>query len=178
MKKKEILIFILSVISGSFLGFLSKYGDVAIMGSLFGDIMSAFGNLTSAFFIWIAACAIIVLYSEKRIYSSLNVFAFLLSMLITYYLYSSLVVEYLSVRVTVFWAIMLLPSAILACIVWGMRQNKKLRNAVIALSTLEMVFDVFILQGGEPFGIMITAVLYFVLIFCIITKTKQTAKRS
>lgn len=81
MKAKNIIMFIAVIIVGGVLGVISKYGDVAIMGTLSGNIMSALGNLTSALFIWIAACMIIAVYSEKRMNAAINVFAFLLSSL-------------------------------------------------------------------------------------------------
>lgn len=174
MKAKNIIMFIAVIIVGGVLGVISKYGDVAIMGTLSRNIMSALGNLTSALFIWIAACMIIAVYSEKRMNAAINVLAFLLSMLVTYYLYSKLVVGYLAIKVVAFWGVMLIPSAILAYFIWGMRENKKLRKIVLIISAIEMVFDIFILQGADLIALLITALIFIVMLICVLFKTKKT----
>lgn len=69
---------------------------------------------------------------------------------------------------------MLIPSAILAYFIWGMRENKKLRKIVLIISAIEMVFDIFILQGADLIALLITALIFIVMLICVLFKIKKT----
>ena len=160
--KREYVILVCVVIFGIAFGVLAKAGDVAVQGSIFGDLLYAFGVVSTGFFVWVAACTAIAVLSENRIWAGVNVLIFLTAMIIAYYLYSYFVVGYLVWRVVKFWLIMLIPSAILGSIVWNVRTSRVLKYTVIALGTAVMIFDMFIIQGGIAVAMVMDIVLYAV----------------
>lgn len=152
---------------GAILGVISKQGDVAHQGTIPGNLLSALGLVTSSFFIWIVACIIISTQSESVALAAINVFSFLASMLLTYYLYSYYVVGYLIIRVVKFWAVALIPSAALGAVVYKIKTNKLLRRTVLIIASLIMLVDMFYWQGGLPAAIMIDVILYAALLISI-----------
>lgn len=152
---------------GAILGVISKQGDVAYQGTIPRNLLSALGLVTSSYFIWIVACIIISTQSESTALAAINVFSFLASMLLTYYLYSYFVVGYLIIRVVKFWAVALIPSAALGAVVYKIKTNKLLRRTVLIIASLIMLVDMFYWQGAVPAAIMIDVILYAVLLISI-----------
>ena len=152
---------------GAILGVISKQGDVAHQGTILGNLLSALGLVTSSFFIWIVACIIISTQSESATLAAINVFSFLASMILTYYLYSHYVVGYLIIRVVKFWAVALIPSAALGAVVFNIKTNKLKRRAVLITASLIMLIELFYLQGALPAAIVIDGIIYAALLIYI-----------
>lgn len=152
---------------GAILGVISKQGDVATQGTIPGNLLFALGLVTSGFFIWIVVCIIISTQSESATLAAINVFSFLASMLLTYYLYSYYVVGYLIIRVVKFWAVALIPSAALGAVVFNIKTNKLKRRAVLITASLIMLIEMFYLQGALPAAIVIDGIIYAALLIYI-----------
>ena len=166
-KKREWLMLLCTIAIGAILGVISKQGDVAHQGTIPGNLLSAIGLVTSSFFIWTVACIIISMQSERADLAAINVFSFLASMMLTYYLYSHYVVGYLIIRVVKFWAVALIPSAALGAVVYKIKTNKLLRRTVLIIASLIMLVDMFYWQGALPAAIMIDVILYVALLISI-----------
>ena len=166
-KKREWLMLLCTIAVGAILGVISKQGDVAIQGTILGNLLFALGLVTSGFFIWIVACIIISTQSESATLAAINVFSFLASMMLTYYLYSYYVVGYLIIRVVKFWAVALIPSAVLGAVVFNIKTNKLKRRAVLITASLIMLIEMFYLQGALPAAIVIDGIIYAALLIYI-----------
>jgi hypothetical protein len=166
-KKREWLMLLCTIAIGAILGVISKQGDVATQGTIPGNLLFALGLVTSGFFIWIVVCIIISTQSESATLAAINVFSFLASMLLTYYLYSYYVVGYLIIRVVKFWVVALIPSAALGAVVFNIKTNKLKRRAVLITASLIMLIEMFYLQGALPAAIVIDGIIYAALLIYI-----------
>ena len=151
-------------------GVLAKAGDVAVQGRFLGNILWSFGTVTTGVFIWMVICTAIAILSHNKIWSAVNIFWFLAAMIFAYYLYSHFIVDYLVWRVVKFWLIMLIPSMIAGFIVWHIKTVCVLKYIVIALGTVTMIFDMFILQGAIPIAMAMDVALYAVFLYLILSK--------
>ena len=163
------------IVLGIVFGILSKSGDVAIQGNIWGDMLRAFGYITSDFFIWVVICTRIAILSKTKFLSVINILVFLIAMLLTYYLYSYFIVGYLVLRVVKFWLIMLLPSAVLGCIIWNIKTSRILKYIMIIAGTFIMIIDI-ISQGLLPIAMIIYAILYAVFLITLLSKPKYFDK--
>lgn len=162
--KKKLPMLLIVIVIGAILGVIAKQGDVAHQGTAAGNLLYAVGLVTSGFFIWTVACIIISLKSDRAAFAAINVLGFLASMLLTYYLYSHYAVGYLVTRVVKFWALALIPSAVLSALVYKAKSNKFLRYVVLIIATLVMLVDILYWQGGVLIAIVIDLILYAVLL--------------
>ena len=135
----------------------------------------ALGYITSGFFIWVVICTGIAFLSKTKLLSAVNILTFLVAMLLSYYLYSYFVVNYLVMRIVKFWVIMLIPSAVLGYIIWNIRTSRILRYMMIAAGTLIMIFDM-IVQGLVPIALLLYAFLYVMFLTLLLSKTKKFDK--
>ena len=164
-KKREWVVPLSTIAIGAILGVISKLGDVATQGTTLGNLLFAIGLVTSGFFIWVVACIIISTQSKNPVFAAINVFVFLASMLVTYYLYSHFVVGYLVSRVVKFWAAAIIPSAALGAVVCKIKTSKPLMRTLLIIASLIMLVDMFYWQGALPAAILIDAILFAVLLF-------------
>jgi len=165
------------IILGFVFGILSKAGDVAVQGYFLGDTLYAFGLVTSGIFIWVVVCTAISILSKNKFWAAVNIFFFLASMLLAYYLYSYFVVDYLVLRVVKFWIIMLIPALVLGIIIRSVKTNKILRYAAIFTGTLIMIVEMFVFQGGFFAAIIIDIILYVIFLRLITSKCLKNSKK-
>ena len=137
------------IVSGTFFGVMAEAGDIAVQGSVSGNLLHSFGTVSTGCFI------------KSRILAGVNVFLFLAAMICAYYLYSNFIAEYPAWREVKFRVIMLVPSMISECIVWNIRSNRVLKYAVTALRTAAVVYDMrILLQGSRPSAKAMLVLLY------------------
>jgi len=156
---------------GMAFGILSKLGDVAVQGNVLGDTLRAFGYISSGFFIWVVICTGICVLSKTRLWTAINIATFLIAMLLAYYLYSYFVVDYLALRIVKFWVILLIPSAVLGCMIWDIQTNKIVKHIVFTAGTFIMIYDM-IAQGLMPIAMVIYAALYGTFFRLTMSKSK------
>ena len=170
--KKDCFLTLCLTVSGAVFGILSKSGDVAVQGDILGNILHAFGSVSSGFFIWVVICTGISVLSKNRFLAAVNILVFLIFMLLSYYLYSYFIVEYLVLRIVKFWIVMLIPSAALGSIVWNLKTNSALKYIVLAAGTLIFIFDV--ITGGQLIiAIPMYAILYGAFLTMVIAKRRK-----
>lgn len=163
---------IIVVIIGIALGVLSKLGDVSTQGTLIGNIGFSFGLVSSGFTIWIFMCLLISNKSSDRKNAIINVILFLLSMLISYYIYSKFIVDYLSLRIVKFWLLMLIPSAIASYLVFDIKNKNNIFKAfALIVSVVLSVYGIIFIEGIDFYSLIFEIVL-LICIFIIIFKKK------
>lgn len=125
--KKQIIKIIFLIIIGAVIGVLSKWGDV-IAGMNF---LHYFGLISSGIVLWLVIGILLLVKSETRKEFNILYFSFMTSMLISYYLFSALIVKYIYIKIIIFWIIMLMCSIILGNIIFNKRHTKLIRNLYI-----------------------------------------------
>ena len=148
---------------GVILGILSKYGDIAYSNSIY----SYFGLLSSGLLIWLLFCTVIICIAGDKRHAMKLITCLMLTMLIAYYIYSYFIVEYLSLRVTLFWLAMLIVSLILTNFVFDLRNKTCFKVLFIIASFLTIVYDAIYINGVNfliiiPEIIMSLAVLWHI----------------
>ena len=93
--KKQIIKIIFLIIIGAVIGVLSKWGDV-IAGMNF---LHYFGLISSGIVLWLVIGILLLVKSETRKEFNILYFSFMTSMLISYYLFSALIVKYIYIKI-------------------------------------------------------------------------------
>ena len=88
----------LALISGIVIGILSKWGDVVPVG----NIINYFGLISSGIVLWLVIGTILIIKSKTRKEFNIIYLSFMISMLLSYYLFSALVVKYLVPKIIFF----------------------------------------------------------------------------
>ena len=166
MLKKIIFHPVFLILIGAILGVSSKYGDIAYANTF----PSYFGLLSSGILIWLVLCTNILLFTVKKKQAMFLIVSLILPMLTSYYLFSYFVVKYLSVKVVVFWIIMLLLSLLITHYVWNIRFSKKFRTLFIIASILFVTYDAFNVNSFE-FLILIPEIILAIITLLIINKS-------
>lgn len=156
---------------GFILGILSKYGDIAYSNSIF----SYFGLLSSGLLIWLLFCTVIICIADNKKHAMKLITCLMLPMLISYYLYSYFIVEYLSLRVTLFWFAMLIASLVITKFVFDIRNKLCFRVLFIISSFLTIVYDAIYINGVN-FLIIVAEIIMSLAVLWHINKT--TSKES
>ena len=121
--KNTIIKSILAVILGLVIGIFSKWGDV-----MSGDnVISYFGLISTGLVIWLAIGTLLILKSKNRKEFSIIYSLFMISMLISYYLFSATVVKYLYTRIIIFWIVIFIVALILGNIIFSKRHTRLFR---------------------------------------------------
>ena len=141
--KKQIIKIIFLIIIGAVIGVLSKWGDV-IAGMNF---LHYFGLISSGIVLWLVIGILLLVKSETRKEFNILYFSFMTSMLISYYLFSALIVKYIYIKIIIFWIIMLMCSIILGNIIFNKRHTKLIRNLYIIASMILIIYDAIIING-------------------------------
>lgn len=150
---------------GVILGVTSKYGDVADAGTLF----SYFGYLSSGLVMWLVLCTTMLYLSENRKHAVQLIACFMIPMLISYYFYSYFFTKYLSVKMVVFWMIILIAALVLAYYLWNIRYKKIFRTLYVIASVFAIGYDA-IEVNGFLFSIMIAEIIMALMVLLCINK--------
>ena len=169
MKKQIIkIIFLISI--GAVIGVLSKWGDV-IAGMNF---LHYFGLISSGIVLWLVIGILLLLKSETRKEFNILYFSFMTSMLISYYLFSALIVKYIYIKIIIFWIIMLMCSIILGNIIFNKRHTKLIRNLYIIASMILIIYDAIIINGIQMEIVIIEMMLSLITLTLINKEIKKT----
>ncbi|RDW19174.1 hypothetical protein CWR48_08985 [Oceanobacillus arenosus] len=136
--KKQIAYSVLfSAILGFTLGFVAKILDSPMIPyeiSILSFIGSNWG-------IWIFIPTLIAVYSYTPRLAAIRVFIFLISMLVSYYTYTILVLGLFPLKYIIFWCILALLSTIPAYIMWFSHANHLISSIIIALPISVIAFE-------------------------------------
>lgn len=164
--------FLLAALFGGLLGFFAKLGDVAATGHPAGSLLYAFGLVSSGVLLWMTVCTALSLSARCGLHASLLVLAFLIPMLICYYLFSRFGVGYYNGSVVRFWVWMLIPSAIAAWVLRANRRKTWLRAAAYAAAFLTFAYDLLFHMGGS----LLACTMEFALFLCFVCIMRRTAQ--
>lgn len=149
-----LLYFILGII----LGILSKYGDVAYSNSIF----YYFGLVSSGLMLWLFIYVFIIIRSKCKRNCLINIFILMLSMFISYYLFSYFYVHYIYKRIILFWIGILLISIFGVSFVYNIRYSKLFRFGYVILSIICIIIDALYVNGVSIFIVLIELVIMYI----------------
>lgn len=167
--KKQIIKIIFLIIIGAVIGVLSKWGDV-IAGMNF---LHYFGLISSGIVLWLVIGILLLVKSETRKEFNILYFSFMTSMLISYYLFSALIVKYIYIKIIIFWIIMLMCSIILGNIIFNKRHTKLIRNLYIIASMILIIYDAIIINGIQMEIVIIEMMLSLIILTLINKEIKK-----
>ena len=127
-KKQQIIYFVSCVVAGLLMGIYAKFAGVISQGDGLENFIWLTGNLLSSFVPWIFLGVIISIYSKKSTLAAINLFAFCCAMLLSYYAYSVIIVDYLAPKVVVGWSVVALLCAPIGFLVWYARNDVRKRH--------------------------------------------------
>lgn len=157
---------ILAVILGLVIGIFSKWGDV-IPGD---NIIKYFGLISTGVVIWLVIGSLLILKSKNRKEFSIIYSLFMIAMLISYYLFSAIVVKYLYIRIIIFWVVMFIGTLILGNIFFSKRHTKLFRLLFVLASIIFLIYDAIEINGIQ-FQAVIPELLFSILVLITINKS-------
>ena len=132
-RKREIVYCISWIIVGLVLGVFAKYAGVIVQGSSFRNFIFQVGNMLSSFSLWILLGVVISIYSQKSITAAVNVALFFFAMLLSYYLYSAWIVDYLAPQVVIGWSIVAVLSSIAGYFTWYAKNDSHIKSGIVRI---------------------------------------------
>lgn len=164
--KNTIIKSILAVILGLVIGIFSKWGDV-----MSGDnVISYFGLISTGLVIWLAIGTLLILKSKNRKEFSIIYSLFMISMLISYYLFSATVVKYLYTRIIIFWIVIFIVALILGNIIFSKRYTRLFRLLFVLASIIFLIYDAIEINGIQLQAV-IPELLLSILVLITINKS-------
>ena len=139
--KKEIKLTIFCIIFGLIIGIVSKYSNEVFGSSIYDQVFHSVDTITAGLFIWMVICYCIAASSKNKWNSVLMVSLFLISMMISYYSYCLIVLDYFPDKKVIFWTIMLIPCAFLAYLVKQIKPTKIIKLIYFVLGIVIIIID-------------------------------------
>lgn len=163
---KKVIKYVLALTFGIIVGILSKYCDIA-SGNL-----SYFGLISSGVLIWLVLGTYILIKSNNRNDFNFFYLLFMLGMMVSYYLYSFFIVEYINRKVILFWVLILLISLVIGNIFYNKRFTKLFRFIYVIASIICIMFDAIVVNGVQLFCV-VPEIIVATILFVFICKKKQ-----
>ena len=159
---------------GIALGTFSKYLDFrqAELPCVLMAIDEAFDihNFLGRFAIWVLIALCISIYSNSAIRASVNVFAFFVGMVASYYLYSNYIVGFFPRSYAMIWFGFTAVSPLLAFVCWYARGKSKLAFILSAL-ILAVLFNMCFVYGFGYFSARsVLEVIVFIIGFIVLKR--------
>jgi len=121
--RRELLFTLAAAAFGLLLGYIAKAADSV---SIIGDIGTELG-------VWVFIVTMIAAFSLRPLFAAINAPAFLLSMLLSYYLYGQLILGFFPKAYFMGWLVIALISPIGGFVVWFSRGKGIIANICAAL---------------------------------------------
>ena len=169
--KNTIIKSLLAVVFGIVIGIFSKWGDV-IPGD---NLIKYFGWISTGVIIWLVIGSFLIIKTKNRKEFSIIYSLFMISMLISYYVFSLLIVKYLVKRIVIFWIIIFIGSFILGNIIYGKKNTNLFRILFILASIIFLIYDAIEINGINLIAI-IPELLMVVYVLIIISKSIKKTK--
>ncbi len=169
--KNTIIKSLLAVVFGIVIGIFSKWGDV-IPGD---NLIKYFGWISTGVIIWLVIGSFLIIKTKNRKEFSIVYLLFMISMLISYYIFSLLIVKYLVKRIVIFWIIIFIGSFILGNIIYGKKNTNLFRILFILASIIFLIYDAIEINGINLIAI-IPELLMVVYVLIIISKSIKKTK--
>ena len=169
--KNTIIKSVLAVVFGIVVGIFSKWGDIIPCDNL----IKYFGWISTGVIIWLVIGSFLIIKTQYRKEFSIVYSLFMISMLISYYVFSLLVVKYLVQKIIIFWIIMFIGSLILGNIIYDKKNTNMFRILFILASIIFLIYDAIEINGINLIAI-IPEVLMVVYILIITSKSIKEIK--
>ena len=174
MYKRQIINTIVVLFLGIALGTFSKYLDFrqAELPCVLMAIDEAFDihNFLGRFAIWVLIALCISIYSNSAIRASVNVFAFFVGMVASYYLYSNYIAGFFPRSYAMIWFGFTAVSPLLAFVCWYARGKSKLAFILSAL-ILAVLFNMCFVYGFGYFSARsVLEVIVFIIGFIVLKR--------
>ena len=137
------------------------------------NFLHYFGLISSGIVLWLVIGILLLVKSETRKEFNILYFSFMTSMLISYYLFSALIVKYIYIKIIIFWIIMLMCSIILGNIIFNKRHTKLIRNLYIIASMILIIYDAIIINGIQMEIVIIEMMLSLITLTLINKEIKK-----
>ena len=173
-KNSKIINTIVVLFLGIALGTFSKYLDFrqAELPCVLMAIDEAFDihNFLGRFAIWVLIALCISIYSNSAIRASVNVFAFFVGMVASYYLYSNYIAGFFPRSYAMIWFGFTAVSPLLAFVCWYARGKSKLAFILSAL-ILAVLFNMCFVYGFGYFSARsVLEVIVFIIGFIVLKR--------
>ncbi len=158
-----------AVIIGVSLGLAAKLVDVPEITSvspIFDDLFGRFG-------IWIFVATLFSVFSSTPTNAALKVFAFFVSMIITYYTYTILFLGFFPKKQIILWSTFSLISPFCAVVMWHTKENKSISNILATLPIVIMCTEWYITGNENILLLMIYLCMIICLLLCITKELKR-----
>ena len=159
---------------GIALGTFSKYLDFR-QAELPGMIMAIDGaldihNFLGRFAIWVLIALCISIYSNSAIRASINVFAFFIGMVASYYLYSNYIAGFFPRSYALIWFGFTVVSPLLAFVCWYARGKSK-QALILSAMILAVLFNMCFVYGVGYFSAWsVLEVIVFIIGFIVLRR--------
>ena len=159
---------------GIALGTFSKYLDFR-QAELPGMIMAIDGaldihNFLGRFAIWVLIALCISIYSNSAIRASINVFAFFVGMVASYYLYSNYIAGFFPRSYALIWFGFTVVSPLLAFVCWYARGKSK-QALILSAMILAVLFNMCFVYGFGYFSAWsVLEVIVFIIGFIVLRR--------
>lgn len=171
---KQIIDTVCILFAGIVLGTFSKFWDFrqAELPSVLMAIDGALDvhNFLGRFAIWALIALCISIYSNSAIRASVNVFAFFVGMVTSYYLYSKFVAGFFPKSYALIWIGFTFISPLLAFVCWYAKGNSK-PALVLSAMTLAVLFDMTFVYGNNYFEMR--SILELITFICGVAVLRQ-----
>ena len=159
---------------GIALGTFSKYLDFrqAELPSVLMAINEALdiGNFLGRFAIWVLIALCISIYSNSAIRASINVFAFFIGMVASYYLYSNYIAGFFPRSYAMIWFGFTVISPLLAFVCWYAKGKSK-QAIILSALILAVLFNMCFIYGCWYFSAWsVLEVIVFIIGFIVLRR--------
>ena len=159
---------------GIALGTFSKYLDFrqAELPSVLMAINEALdiGNFLGRFAIWVLIALCISIYSNSAIRASINVFAFFIGMVASYYLYSNYIAGFFPRSYAMIWFGFTVISPLLAFVCWYAKGKSK-QAIILSALILAVLFNMCFIYGCWYFSAWsVWEVIVFIIGFIVLRR--------
>ena len=111
------------LLAGVLLGILAKYSDAAMNRGVLGPFWQLISDTTTRLGIWIVLATLLAAYSRSPCLAAIRVGSLFAGLLLSYYVYSSLIFGFFPAPVFIRWGIIALCSPLAATMVWFSRKG-------------------------------------------------------
>ncbi|MGB9680486.1 MAG: DUF6518 family protein [Thermoanaerobacteraceae bacterium] len=165
--KKKVMQIMLFFILGIFSGFMAKYLDTIPADGVIGNIANIIGNIFSGIGIWVFIATIIAVWSRTPIAGAMHVFAYLIGMLISYYIYSMKLFNFFPIHYFIGWGLVAIASLPFSYIVWFSRKDGWVASLSAALPIGFLVSEgysfLYTFSPYSGFNLFAAIILFFIL---------------
>lgn len=140
-KEHKLRSIVYALVLGIIMGAAAKLVDNASINPIFDNIGGRLG-------IWVFTATLLSVFSCSPKWAAANVFAFFVSMLAVYYVYTTLFLNFFPGRAILFWGICALISPVCAYVMWYARGKGFISAAIMSLPVTVLLAEGYELRNA------------------------------